>query len=295
MSKVIVRIKGGFGNQLFCYAAARRLGLVNNSELVIDDVTGFVRDHQYRRQYVLDRFHISARKATAIERMEPFERYRRGLAKFVSRRKPFLKRRYVEQEGIEFDARLLDIKVEKTIYLDGLWQSENYFRDVSQTIRRDLRTIPPKDTINQNMAEKIRKCTSIAVHIRWFDKSDNGSVGYNLKCSYYARATKEIMGRVTMPHFFIFSNNPEATRQMLDLPEDIVTYVDHNRGDDNAYADFWLMTQCKHFIIANSTFSWWGAWLAESKSKIIIAPSLKLIGVNSWGFDGLIPDGWVLL
>lgn len=84
MSKLIARIKGGLGNQLFCYAEARRLALVNNAELVIDDVTGFVRDRQYRRQYALARFHIPARKATPAERMEPFERYRRGLAKFVA-------------------------------------------------------------------------------------------------------------------------------------------------------------------------------------------------------------------
>ena len=79
--RVIARIKGGLGNQLFCYAAARRLALVNNAELVIDDVTGFVRDHQYCRQYMLDRFQIPVRKATPSERLEPFERYRRGVHK----------------------------------------------------------------------------------------------------------------------------------------------------------------------------------------------------------------------
>ena len=78
--KVIVRIKGGLRNQLFCYAAARRLALVNNAELVIDDVTGFARDRQYRHQYALDHFHIPVRKATPAERLEPFERYRRRAA-----------------------------------------------------------------------------------------------------------------------------------------------------------------------------------------------------------------------
>src|SRR6266853_438179 len=96
--RVIARIKGGLGNQLFCYAAARRLALVNNAELVIDDVTGFVRDRQYRRRYALDHFHISVRKATPAERLEPLERYRRGLMKWLSRRKPLEERCYVEQE-----------------------------------------------------------------------------------------------------------------------------------------------------------------------------------------------------
>ena len=79
MNKIIARIKGGLGNQLFCYAAARRLALANNVELVIDDVTGFARDRQYGRQYALDHLHIPVRKATPAERLELFQRYRRGL------------------------------------------------------------------------------------------------------------------------------------------------------------------------------------------------------------------------
>jgi hypothetical protein len=108
LNKLIVRIKGGLGNQLFCYAAARRLALVNDAELVIDDVTGFARDQQYRRRYMLDRFNILARKATPRERLEPFERYRRGVMRLLSRRKPFVERHYLEREGIEFDERLLE-------------------------------------------------------------------------------------------------------------------------------------------------------------------------------------------
>lgn len=96
IAKVITRIKGGLGNQLFCYAAARRLALVNNADLVIDNKTGFTRDYLYGRRYMLDRFNILARKATPSERMEPFERYRRGLAKWVSRRQNFEERSYVE-------------------------------------------------------------------------------------------------------------------------------------------------------------------------------------------------------
>jgi len=298
MSKVIARIKGGMGNQLFCYAAARRLALVNRAELVIDDVTGFIRDHQYRRKYLLDSFNISARKATPSERMEPFERYRRGLARFIARHRPFHQRRYVEQEGINFDPRLLDFKVKGTIYLDGLWQSEGYFKGVEDVIKRDLQIIPPQDQGNKKMAERIRSCNSICVHVRWFHKRQEGQTHrvHNLEQGYYVRAAQWIMVRVSKPHFFLFSDDPEAARQMLALPETIVTCVNHNRKDENAYADLWLMTQCKHFIIANSTFSLWGAWLAESKSKIVIAPAIKIMdGITAWGFEGQIPEAWLLL
>ena len=155
--KIITRVKGGLGNQLFCYAAARRLAWINNAELVIDDITGFARDRLYYRRYMLDHFNISARKATPFERLEPFERYRRGFMKWLSRRKPFAQRGYLEQEGQEFDQRLLVLKVNGLLYLDGLWQSEGYFVDMEQTIRDDLRIASPPDALNQRMGDEICK------------------------------------------------------------------------------------------------------------------------------------------
>lgn len=296
MSRIIARIKGGLGNQLFCYAAARRLAIVNEAELVIDDVTGFIRDHKYRRKYALDRFHITARRATKRERLEPFGRYRRALRRLVARRRPFLMRKYVEQDGIDFDPRLLDLRVHGTVYLEGLWQSEGYFKDVVDMIRADLAVIPPGDPCNREMAQRIVGCNAVAVHVRWFERPEASNPEHNLGSSYYARAVKEILDRVTEPYFFIFSEDPGAAWRMLDLPEDRATCVSHNRGDGNAYADLWLMTQCRHFVIANSTFSWWGAWLANSSGKVVICPEQEsLAGMQGWGFSGLIPDTWICL
>jgi hypothetical protein len=285
------------GNQLFCYAAARRLSLKNNAELVIDDVTGFKRDYQYRRKYALDKFHIKARKATADERKEPFARYRRAMAKFVARHQTFYNRRYIEQQGLEYDSRLLDIKISGIVYVDGYWQSENYFKDAEDVIRQELRIISPQDIDNQETARIIMGCDAICVHVRLFDKHANQAGGSenNITRDYYSRAVQKIKNTVPSPHFFVFSDDPDAARKMLALPECKLTYVDHNRSPEEAYADLWIMTQCKHFIIANSTFSWWGAWLANNKDKIVIAPDVKWTGIASWGFKGLIPEDWLLL
>ncbi|MFZ0929697.1 MAG: alpha-1,2-fucosyltransferase [Syntrophobacteraceae bacterium] len=294
MAKVIVRIKGGLGNQLFCYAAARRLALFNSAELVLDDVTGFRRDRQYRRGFQLDKFDIQARKATPFERMEPFERYRRGLAKLIARRKPFFQRTYVEQDGPEFDSRLLDFKVTGTVYLDGLWQSESYFKDFDSTLRQDLHIVPPEDYDNRRVAERIESCNAVGIHVRWFDNLDGtGSGGgfHNLQEGYYSRAVDTMCARVSDPHFFLFSDYPEAARSLIPVPENMITSVTHN-GQDQAYADLWLMALCSHFIIANSTFSWWGAWLAEYSSKIVVAPDVRIDGVTTPGFTGLIPQSW---
>lgn len=291
-NKVITRIFGGLGNQLFCYAAARRLALVNDAELVIDDVTGFARDREYRRQYMLDRFRIPVRKATPAERLEPFERYRRGLMKWLSRSKPFMERHYLEQEGQDFDKRLLALKVKGTLYLEGYWQSEDYFKDVEQTIREDLQITPPMDRLNQRMAEKIHNSLAVALHVRWFDAPDSTTI-HNASADYYQQAINLIEQKLESPHYFLFSDNPEAARAKLTLPQDRVTCVSHNQGDENAYADLWLMNQCQHFITANSTFSWWGAWLGDNPDKIVVTPSFKLRGITSWGFDGLIPADWI--
>lgn len=296
MSKIICRIKGGLGNQLFCYAAARRLALVNNAELVIDNVTGFARDRQFARQYMLDHFHIPCRMATPAERLEPFERYRRGLLKLLSRKLPFAKRSYIEQTGFDYEERLLGLKVNSDRYVDGLWQSERYFKDVEQIIREDLQIIPPTDELNQRMADKIRTCNAVALHVRWFNVPGSNGI-HNLAVDYYHRAIALMEEKIHSPHFFLFSDSPEAARALLDLPENKVTFVSHNLGDENAYADLWLMTQCKHFITANSTFSWWGAWLAASSDKIVVTPAIKQAWVQetNWGFEGLIPDQWIKL
>ena len=104
-----------------------------------------------------------------------------------------------------------------------------------------------------------------------------------------------LTGLILVASIIIYQYEPYtiAARQMLDLPGDKVTCVSHNRGDENAHADLWLMSQCKHFIIANSTFSWWGAWLAKHQGKIVIAPNVQVSGMTAWGFRGLLPEEWM--
>ena len=296
MQKIIARIKGGLGNQLFCYAAARRLAIANQAELVLDDVTGFLRDHQYRRQYVLDQFQIPLRKATPSERLEPFERYRRGLQKWLSRRIPFVERQYLEQELADFDPRLLDFKINGTVYLDGLWQSEGYFKDVEAMIREDLRFIPPTDPQNQAIAEQFHSSVSVAVHVRWFDAPESKKRPQNAALDYYHRAIALMDQQVPDAHYFLFSDDPVAARERIPLPSQRMTTVSHNQGDEMAYADLWLMTQCQHFITANSTFSWWGAWLGEKIDSLVITPDPNTFDPeNAWCAKGLIPSRWLKL
>lgn len=291
--KVIPRIRGGLGNQLFAYAAARRIALINNAELIIDNVSGFKYDHTYQQQYHLDHFNIKASLASPQDRFEPFSRLRRYLKRRVNQRIPFEQRHYIQQQGNAFDPRLLTLKLHGDLYLEGYWQSERYFQDIEDVIRTDLKIKPPSDTDNLRVSEQIRCCDAIALHVRFFDDpkevSNNNATG-----EYYARALAAMRARAPAAHYFLFSDNVNAARALIGLADNQLTVVSHNQSDATACADLWLMTQCKHFIIANSTFSWWGAWLSAHKDKVVIAPGFVLQGSKTaWGFDGLLPEGWI--
>ena len=291
--KLTVRIKGGLGNQLYCYAAARRLALKNNMKLVIDDETGFVRDHHFKRDYMLNYFNIAARKATKSERLEPFERIRRGLRKKIQSFKKFEDRNYIEQEFDDFDERILNLRLKQDIYLDGLWQSEKYFKDVENTIRNDLQMSTPKDKLNLSIAERIKIKQSVAVHIRWFDQNADTS-NANVQSNYYQEALDKMENSLDKPYYFIFSDNPEKAKELIKLPDGRFEFISHNSTPENAIWDFWLMKQCKHFIIANSTFSWWTAWLSDNNEKIVIYPKLpnEIKKQWCWDYDGQMPRNW---
>lgn len=293
--KIVVRLFGGVGNQLFAYAAARRLALTTDSELVIDDVSGFEHDHVYQRHYQLGHFSIPCRRAMPAERLEPGARWRRFLKRKINHLLPFGLRSYVQQKGMDFDARLLRISPRATLYLEGYWQSEGYFVDMKSVLRNELRIKPPTDTKNLDVCSQIGGCTAVAVHVRFFDTPGEQGVT-NAPGDYYARAVNSMETLVPGAHYFIFSDQPDSARACIPLPDNRVTCVSHNQGDAHAYADLWLMTQCRHFIIANSTFSWWGAWLSAFPGKHVIAPGYKkLEGKAWWGFDGLLPPEWIKL
>jgi len=293
-SKVIARIMGGLGNQMFCYAAARRMALANDAELVLDDETAFSRDHQYQRKYSLTAFTIAGRQATSAEKFKPFEQIRRKVAREISHRRPFEKRAYIDQfEGEGFDPRLLDRRVRDTLWLDGYWQGEGYFVDIADTIRADFKMAPITTQQDHDVASQMAATNSVAVHLRWFDNPGSKS-RLNVSPDYYRSAFKVAVRRLESPHFFVFSDNPKAARIAFDASSKKTTFVTHNStAHDGALADFRLMRYARHFIIANSSFSWWAAWLGEATDKLVIAPSTKTVTAPSWTLNGLLPKRWL--
>ena len=143
------------------------------------------------------------------------------------------------------------------------------------------------------MAAQIRSHKAVALHVRFFDSPEATGGINNAPQDYYRRAIARMDQCHPGAHFYLFSDNVAAAKVAIPLNTSRITIVDHNQGEAMAYADLWLMTLCQHFIIANSTFSWWGAWLGGGDDKTVIAPGfVKRDGEMWWGFDGLLPTEW---
>jgi hypothetical protein len=301
--KIIVRLKGGLGNQMFCYAIARRLAWANDAELVLDAVSGFKYDHLYQRTYALHIFFIPARLANSCEQMEPLGLLRRYIARKISEGKPLAKRRYIQQVGVDFDPSILTLRLQDgTTYFDAFGQSESYFTDIQELLLRDFAMSLPSGKMNQEMGKQIKANPSVAIHFRWFD-SGNTELTSNISLDYYSRAITKLITKVDRPHFFIFSDKPNQTEKLLRplMQGHSYTVVRHNLGMSNGSVDdFWLMRQCQHFIIGNSTFAWWAAWLTEIKysNTLVFAPGRKIDpakSITAWGFPGQLPERWTIL
>jgi len=287
---VIVRMRGGLGNQLFIYAMARRLTLKNNAALSLDIVSGFKNDG-YRRKYILGYFNIKADIATPYDSFKTgFGSLRRMARLCAEQFRKLDNRSYIIQEKRGFDPRFLNLNIRKKVYIDGLWQSERYFKDIEHIIRQDLEIIRPRDCNTLKMADKIQNANSISLHGRSYREVPLADRGPPFDMDYYSKAAYLIAQRVDNPHFFCFSDDLDWLRANLRI-EFPLTYMSHDPTHDNdsTINDLWLMSQCKHHIIASSTFSWWGAWLSKNPNKIVIAPD------GAWNNVDYIPNSWITL
>lgn len=289
---VIARIRGGLGNQLFMYAMARRLAQVNDVELVLDGTTGFRGKNKYARQYMLDRFPINGRLASKSERRDPFHSIRRGARKWWDKRKAIENRQYIVDPG-GIDDAIYSLSINKPTTFEGYWQSEDWFSDIAEQIRAECTPQAPSDDKNVEMAREIEQSNAVALHVRFFNDPTQTAQSQQV-VDYYTKAIETIRSTVDNPTFYIFSDQPEKAREILALDASEVRVVNHNSGDANAHLDIWLMSRCQHFITANSTFSWWGAWLGEKPDSVVVSPVFTAADAFlAWGLPGLIPERWI--
>ncbi|WP_395742595.1 alpha-1,2-fucosyltransferase [Prosthecobacter sp.] len=289
MNTILVNLSGGLGNQMFQYAAARHLAELNDAELLLD-VSGF--DTYKLRTYALGHLNIQARTASALEVAQMTGKgsfLNKLLAKTVFRGSRLER---VPQEGLRYDPGLLARR--GSLFLDGYWQSPRYFRDIAPQIKSEFQVKTPPSAANAAMGAQISGCNSVSLHVRRTDYVSNANThGVHGSCSlqYYDQAAAELGARETGLRFFIFSDDIPWARENLAFPGEKV-FIDFNDADHH-YEDLRLMSLCRHHVTANSTFSWWGAWLG-AEDGITLTPA-RWFNDESKGppVDDLIPEGWI--
>jgi hypothetical protein len=291
---VITKLAGGLGNQMFQYAAGRRLAHTWDTTLKLD-ISGFEKDDL--RTYDLGVFNIQAVLATPAESAILTGRKRNVGTRLLSRllrRPPPPAPGHVRKKNLQFDPAVLNLP--DNVYLDGYWQSERYFADIDAVIRQEFTVKTAQQGQNKAMAELISAAEAVSLHVRRGDYVSAPVANRILgpcDLDYYHRAVDQLTRRLgNQLHFFVFSDEPAWVRQHLDLPYP-TTIISHN-GPEKSYEDLRLMSQCRHHIIANSSFSWWGAWLCPYPHKIVIAPR-QWFRDPAWSSADIVPAGWLRL
>ena len=289
---IIVCLKGGLGNQMFQYAAARRLASLHKVSLKLDlswfgdDLSGVT-----PRSYALDPFFIHAEPATYQEIARLYEPQAGRIRRLLNSINPRYRKTHIRGQNFHFDPDILQLP--DNIILDGYWQSEKYFSNIDSVIRSDFTVRAEPEGRNREVAAVINESNAVSIHLRRGDYvSDAKNVARYWVCSndYYMRAIKLVTEQVERPHFFVFSDDPDWVREHFIMPHPM-TLVDHN-GPDQAHEELRLMSHCSHHIIANSSFSWWGAWLNPRPDKIVIAP-LRWFNDPTIDTSDLMPATWL--
>jgi hypothetical protein len=293
---ITVRLKGGLGNQLFQYATARALAVKHSTSVAFDLNSLLKRE--------ADAWHTSREyelAALGIPSVEPSlaEKFAFGLVD-VPARKLLQKivRRIISGNVYHEKYFIYDLDIETSTsartYLNGHFPSERYFKSIEPLLRTELQFMGQPDA---SVVNRIENSCSVSIHIRRGDYLTNPSAHqYHGLCSpaYYKQAIAYIASQQPDIHIFVFSDDLAWARQHLSFPFP-VEYIEGNVGK-NSYLDMQLMSFCRHHITANSSFSWWGAWLNPSPDKIVVAP-------KRWFADeaaqrqahDIIPDSWVQL
>lgn len=281
---IVLILKDGLGNQLFQYAAAKSLAAKLNTTLKLD-TQSFQKNKL--RQYALSNFQIDELFVSPLERI--LFRLKNAYSRFFNsiglKIRAF---RYFERE-LAYDPGFL--KLPDNICVEGYWQTEKNFLSISTLIRQQFQVRGEPDTVNAACITKMRLVQSVSLHVRRGDYvTDQTTNSIHGVCSldYYQQAIAFIKSKVENPYFFIFSDDMAWVKQNLEIEGSPVEFITHNGSKD--YEDLRLMYSCKHNIIANSSFSWWGAWLNSNPGKLVTAPAnwFKSTRVN----PDLLPQSW---
>lgn len=287
---IIVQLKGGLGNQMFQYAMGLSLAQLRSTELKLD--ISYFENYEWH-SYGLHNFNIKAQLASK----EEVERLKKG--------RPFSFERFINDYLFKLPTSLIERDLRyspeyfityKDCFLNGYWQSQNYFVHIRDIILDEftIRHFPAGN--NQTLLDKILTTeNTVSVHLRrgnFVTVEQVNKIHGVISVDYYEQAMDWMISQVSNPLFVIFSDEIEWARE--NLPNKYrMLFVDENNAERD-YEDLRLMNACKNHIIANSTFSWWGAWLNQNPNKIVVAPK-RWFADPEWNrqIEGIVPEGWI--
>lgn len=288
---IIVKVIGGLGNQMFQYAFYESLkDYYKNVKLDIFDFEGYNLHNGYELESM---FKINA-SYSSKEDSNSFKLYDSTFISKIIKKVPvfknFTNKYYFRENQLSYNPEVFKLK-SRNIYFDGYWQSEKYFNYKQDFIRNKLTLKKKLEGRNLKLLNYIQNTQSVSIHIRRGDylisKRNIERYGDICNLPYYNKAISIIQSKISNPKFVIFSDDINWTKKNLKVEDGI--YVDWNQNI-NSSLDMILMSKCKNNIIANSTFSWWGAWLNNNSNKIIITP-------KKWNNDkntkDIVPNEWI--
>jgi len=287
----IVNIIGGLGNQMFQYAFAIALKKRFPEEEVLIDTSHF-NHYKLHNGFELDKiFDISlniANKQQLEKVTRTIKNYK--LSRVIRKLMPVCKTEFIEIQDYVYDNTVFN--VEENCYYEGYWQTWKYFADCKDIIRQEFYIKQDLDEYNKSLVNIMISHNSVTIHIRRGDYVNSKNF-YNIcTLEYYIKAIDYVKNNIDNPQFYIFSNDIEWCQNNVDsLVEGFpVNYINNNQGC-NSYIDMYLMSKARCCIVANSSFSWWGAWLNNRPNHVIISPKKW---INSHDSKDIYPDNWIL-
>ncbi len=290
---VVVKIWEGLGNQLFQYAYAKALQLRQNENVYLDFSAYNNRSYDPKRTHrfqQLSNFRITLKEYKDINKYYFFLNEKSLLdqcIKYMSEKEMF-PYKYFSEKNVKFKPELL--RVRGNYYLQGWFQNEKYFKDYEDIIRKEIR-LKHKIRIDNELREILKNFNTVAVHIRRGDYKRHGGI---LSKEYYNKAIEQMNRLIENPLYCIFSDEIEWVEKNMGFADKCI-YV-NKKHKLTSYEELIVMSHCKHDIIANSTYSWWGAWLNSNKDKIVIGPREWFLSKDDTNSGlNIMPESWIKL
>ncbi len=270
--RLCVQLSGGLGNQMFQYAAARSLAWHFEAECLLDPVSGFIRDKQYKRRFELARLPIKLNTVGLRDQilLWVYRVHSKLTRSTQSIHDTHWYGEFIHETEFKFHATVLQKKMTSNTWLLGYWQSPKYFDLYAKQIQRELRPPKSKNVRFTSLASLIDSSESVALGVRLYEESDDPSAhALEGKVKTIDDVNSAIARlRATRPtaRFYVFCTHRAEALNKLHLPPETV-FVTADDGYDDAVDSLWLLTRCKHHIFTNSSYYWWGAWLSHGVHK----------------------------